>query len=566
MSIKRKVQCIFATVIFITVFFCFVFFFSFTRIKMTETFIEKNEDKLNSVQKSYQSVMENVNNISKLIMVNDVIIEYLRADDPDGAKSISDKSVQSEIYTILNSFSGGCTAFIFRNDMDYVKTAIGIMKPDLDVIFNDDWYGYVKSLNGGYAVIPNTKKAFEFNTKTDIVSFARVIYDLDTQKPIGLLVINIPVSELRQTYENFLSGESRFAYVDADGSILCSVMDEEYLKKLLSEKQEILNDGYSKNFGNNIISCRRMTDTGISVICSSYMHLMEEMSYEMMGSILAVILIVIFMLIIINRYINKYITIPITQLSDTMQKSTGVPVTLDMVYADDEIGRLQNCYNEMTLKINRLLAEVLEQEKQRRKAEMNVIQEQIKPHFLYNTLDTIGCMALQNTREEVYDAVETLGTFYRKFLSKGSESITIADEISIVKNYIKLLRLRYDDMFEDIYEIEEELNSQKILRLILQPLVENSIYHGIRPKGEQGIIKISVFSENSRIHIKVYDSGIGMSREQINKLLCGEETGSFGFKGTIDRIKGFYQNDVYVNIKSEPGEYCEIEINIPHQH
>ena len=137
-------------------------------------------------------------------------------------------------------------------------------------------------------------------------------------------------------------------------------------------------------------------------------------------------------------------------LADNMKNVDGeTPPCLSIETNDDEIGRLKKCYNDMIIRINKLIEEVVEQEKQRQIAEMNVIQEQIKPHFLYNTLNTIGCMAFQNTREEVYEAVETMGNFYRKFLSKGSENITIADEVDIVKSYIKLLRYRYDNLFDD---------------------------------------------------------------------------------------------------------------------
>jgi len=194
---------------------------------------------------------------------------------------------------------------------------------------------------------------------------------------------------------------------------------------------------------------------------------------------------------------------------------------------------------------------------------MNVIQEQIKPHFLYNTLETIGCMALQNSREEVYDVVETLGSFYRNFLSKGNENITIAQEVAIVRDYMKLLKIRYDDLFDDEYEIQEDLNSLIILKLILQPLVENAIYHGIRPKGEHGLIKISIFSIGPNVHIKVYDTGVGMSQMKIDQLLNGEAKRSFGFQATIDRIRNFYQAENVARIRSVEGEFCEIEIIIP---
>lgn len=566
-TIKRKVQFIFSTAISFCVLVSFIFFISFMRINITEAYLEKSVDMANSIEKSYNSVMGNVSNISRLIMVNDTVVTYLRSENPDKIESIND-NVAGEIYTILNSFSKSYTALIFRNDKKYVKTAIGIIKPDCDIIFQDNWYGHVSSLNGGYDVFPNTSGAFTLNTKTGIVSFARIINDIDTQKPLGMLVINIPVDELEETFRNFSGNENGFAYLDADGNILCSDMNETVLESILSEKSEYLKNDYAGTFGRNrIINSRIITDTGITLICCYDIHFFEDISSEMLISLIVIFVIVSVMVVIISKCINRYITYPITKLSEAMKNfGDGTPAKLDIISYDDEIGQLQDCYNDMAYRIDRLLEEVVEQEKQRQRAEMNVVQEQMKPHFLYNTLATIGCMALQNSREEVYDAIETLSTFYRKFLSKGNESITLADEISIVKSYIKLLRLRYDDMFEDFYDIQEDLNSIHVLKLILQPLVENSIYHGIRPKGEEGIIKISVYSQDNRIHIVVYDSGVGMSEEEIKQLLSNENTNSFGFKGTIDRIKNFYQNDVYINIKSVVGEYCEIEIIVPLPH
>lgn len=588
LSIKNKVQYIFTSLMIVTVLLCFVFFLSVTKVKLTQTYISKTEDKMNSIYKGYTDVIEKANSISKLILVNDSVLTYLRDDMvTSGRTTISDDMVRAELYRIINSFSGGYTAFllkqrkvpvshIIRTDSEpmnevlemktsYVNTSIGIMRPFSNVIFSDSWYGKVSELKGGYMVFPNNMGAFSFNTNTEIISFTRVINDIDTQKPIGLLIINIAVSELEQTYENFDNTDNSFAFVDENGKIICSAMERREVRKLInSNKKLITADNYHVVNEGNIISGKRITDTGIHLICTSKMSLFEGISMEMVFTLLGILIIMFIMISLTRLYINKYIILPVTMLSDTMQKSESVPVQItDVSENDDEIGRLQMCYNDMAAKINRLIEEVVEQEQQIRKAEMTVVQEQMKPHFLYNTLDTIGLMALQNSREEVYDAIETLGTFYRKFLSKGNETITISDEISIVKSYVKLLRLRYDDMFEDEYCIQENLNSVMIMKLILQPLVENAIYHGIRPKGEHGIIRISVFSENNRIHIQVYDSGIGMSAEQINRLINSEDEKSFGFRGTVNRIRGFYQNDAYVSIKSVEGEFCEIDINIP---
>jgi len=590
LSIKNKVQYIFVVFMVITILLCSLFFLSVTRVKLRHTYEDRNMDKLNSVEKSYSAVIDNANNISKLIIVNDSVLSYLRYrnSEPDERK-IRDDAVRSELYRILNSFSGNYYVYLIRrqdavegannsqdprpeahfntSDSDYyVNTAMGIMKPDLNEIYSEKWYDLALEQNGSYVVIADNSRAFRDNTGIETVSFARIINDIDTQKPIGLLVINIPMRELDETYSNFVGREPFAAFVDSEGKCISSAADQNVVDEYISDNPLILRKNEYQNKNDNpVVSCRKISGTDFYLICSSRFSFLSDLAKEMTGLVLGVIVILVLMLYFTSRYINKYIANPVTRLSEIMQHSeTGAPVQIqNIVDSADEIGTLQKCYNDMTIRINRLLEEVVEQEKQRQRAELTVIQEQMKPHFLYNTLETIGYMALQNTRDEVYDAIETLGVFYRKFLSKGSDTITVSDEISIVKNYIKLLRLRYDDLFEDYYEIEEGLESAMIIKLILQPLVENAIYHGIRPKGEKGEIKITIYTENGRMHIKVYDTGVGMSQEQIDALLNGEDKKSFGFKGTINRIKNFYQNDVYVGIDSREGEYCEIDINIP---
>lgn len=563
-SIKTKVQYIFVVTIIICMLLCSVFFYSLMKNQVLETSFQKNNDRLNSAEQSILSVVNNVNNMSKMIMFNDTVVEFISSEN---AKSVNASTVQREIYHILNSYSGSYSVFIFRNDKSYVNTGIGIIKPDEFIIFADDWYGKVASLDGGYQIISNTKGAFVYNTSLNVVSFARLINDLDTQEPLGMLVININVSKLVADYENFSEGEDSIMYMDDKGKVIYSTIPKEKTDIIRERKSELLSGDFSEKIGKCIISSRKVPDTDIVLVCRTPIRYFSGLTTNTIATILLVIFIVSSVLLILNTFINKYITYPVKMLADNMKNVDGeTPPCLSIETNDDEIGRLKKCYNDMIIRINKLIEEVVEQEKQRQIAEMNVIQEQIKPHFLYNTLNTIGCMAFENSREEVYEAVETMGNFYRKFLSKGNDNITIADEVDIVKSYIKLLRYRYDNLFEDQYYIQEDLKPVVILKLILQPLVENCIYHGIRPKGEKGIIKISIYSIDDKIHIVIYDSGIGMGKDEIAQLMSGQNKKSFGFKGTIDRIRNFYHikriEDV-VEIRSVEGEYCEIELIIP---
>ena len=194
---------------------------------------------------------------------------------------------------------------------------------------------------------------------------------------------------------------------------------------------------------------------------------------------------------------------------------------------------------------------------------MDILQEQIKPHFLYNTIDMIANLALEAGAEPVFEALETLGDFYRRFLSKGSKEVTILEEIDIVRDYLRLQKLRYGDIFDDVYEIDKTLVGVTVPKLILQPLVENSLYHGIRMKGEKGLIRISVEKADGMVCISVYDDGVGMRPETIKDILDSREFRSFGVKGTIERINYYYRQNCEVTIRSEIYRYTEVVIKLP---
>ncbi len=649
LKIMSKVQYIFAVSMAVTILLCTLFFISVTRLKLTRTYADKNEDMINSVEKSYQSVIDNVNSISKLVMYNDKLINYLRQDqeteqNSENAESeeeyteseekyaeseeeyaeseeeyveseedaesggkkepekVTDDEARNELYRVTNSFDGRYTVFVLKKfykkeektprmddapeiplknvqDYAYVNTSIGIMRANEEYLFSEDWYGRAEKKMGGFIIMPDNEKEFAFNTNIRTISFTRVINDIDTQKPIGLLVINIPVSELAETYENFASDDSIFAYFYQNKELetipLACNCGKDVFDTIIERSPSLRSeDVYSTVSHGRVISGRRLTDTGMYVLCSSRISFFDGISGEMIVQIIGIALLILLMLHFISKNINKHITIPVTELSEIMKKvkSTDPVLVKDVIPVDessDEINNLRICYNDMTLRIGKLHEEVLKQENQTHQAEMRVIQEQMNPHFLYNTLETIGCMAYQNTPDEVYDAIETLGTFYRQCLNKGGgATISLDGELLIVEKYVKIMQLRNDTEFNVEYDIEKGLGAVLVPKLILQPFVENSIQHGIIPKGEPGLITIRAYSENSRIHIKVRDNGVGMSAEKVEELNTDKDKISFGIRGTIARIRSFYDEEHqkgYVNVSSRLHEYCEVDINIPRQ-
>ena len=255
-------------------------------------------------------------------------------------------------------------------------------------------------------------------------------------------------------------------------------------------------------------------------------------------------------------------------------KSSGWLKRIEEEMPENEIGRLAESYNSMIDYLNELFERLLKEEENMRNAEMRVLQEQIKPHFLYNTLETISYIAMQENATEACDALETMGSFYRNFLSKGNREIPFEKELRITRDYLSLQKLRYGESFTDEYEIEDDALDCMVPKLILQPLVENCIYHGVRLKGELCLIRITARMMQDELHVWIYDTGVGMSEEQIAKVMstekCEEQDpisvqGGFGLAGTIDRIRYYCNNEDVVRIRSEVGEYTEIELRIPNR-
>ena len=273
-----------------------------------------------------------------------------------------------------------------------------------------------------------------------------------------------------------------------------------------------------------MISGMQVPDMPIVVMAVTSIH-KGMVSTETIGVLIFLMLVFIAGVFFVGAYITKNITSPVFDLVKDMEKNReeGTLKKIDTNINVNELILIEDSYNNMVDHVNVLFDRLIEKEQTIQKAELRVLQEQIKPHFLYNSLETIGFLAIDAGADKVHSALETLGSFYRNFLSKGDREIPLKREITIIKDYLSLQKLRYGDILNDEYEIAQDTEECLIPKLILQPLVENSIYHGIRMKGEQGTIKISSFLEDDDLHILVRDTGIGMTQEQIDKVLSREK-------------------------------------------
>ena len=560
LGLREKIQFLFLCTMIVCILFCSGIFYLILENQMQQSIADKEISNRTAISNNLDSTMKSINSISRLTMLRSTVRTFLLAESNSTPRT---RNALQEIHDILNTFNLSCNVVILRMDGQYLNTGPGITYVNTDKIFETEWLDEVMAQKGKYVIKAGTRDAFRSNIG-EMVSFVRVINDINTQKPIGILAINLPSRFFEQAYEG-LSGEtSHFALYDTSGRLICK--DNESTFSSLNPENLLQNtrEETDKLFYKSIFTCDTLGDSHFILASRLEVRILDGLPAKLLVALIIGAFILLAFMWLINTYIAKNIIYPIQRLVDSMAEvQNGWLHRVSMNVNDDEIGLLKNSYNAMLIEINQLIEELLQKEKTLRMAELDALQEQMKPHFLYNTLDMIRYMALENRTDEVYNMLETLGNFYRRFLSKGSTDLSLGEEIEIVKSYLTLQRTRFEDIFTDEYEIEEGLSSIRVPRLILQPLVENSIYHGIRPKGEHGVIRVTVKRQEDFLFLSIYDNGIGMSAHQRELLFSGKDSRSFGFQGTIERIRYYYKTEDVFEIHSTEGEYCEIILKLP---
>lgn len=298
----------------------------------------------------------------------------------------------------------------------------------------------------------------------------------------------------------------------------------------------------------------------------------NELTRSVDEFILGCIFIFILLLIItgfLGLFLTHSVMKPIQRLQSCMNKveDGNLNVYYDTKTSRDEIYELGISYNKMLDEIAKLIDRIYQEQNEKRIAELAVLQAQIKPHFLYNTLDNLKWMAKDQGAEEVARTITSLSSFFRIFLSNGQEEITLADEFKHTKCYLDIQSVRYKDKLSYSIYLEEEIRFVKTVKIIVQPLVENAIYHGIKPKVGVGHISIKGVKIGEFIEITVTDDGIGMDENSlatlIHRIESMDSTEHFGMVNTLIRLKSAYGDDACIEVKSKKSEGTTVTIKLP---
>lgn len=284
------------------------------------------------------------------------------------------------------------------------------------------------------------------------------------------------------------------------------------------------------------------------------------------GMLLVLLLMVAVLIVMIVTDIIR----PIRELSKVTERvAEGDFSVRARVETQDEVAVLADSVNSMTESLEGLVSKIKEDERKMRKADLRLLQEQINPHFLYNTLDTIVWLIEGNDSDKAVSMVMSLSEFFRLVLSKGKEYITIQEEELHIRSYLEIQQVRYRDILEYEIRIAPELYGYRILKLTLQPLVENSLYHGIKYKRAKGNILVTGELCGEEVHFTVEDNGIGMEEEELSKLQgeiekpCKDTEKGFGLANVNERIRMNFGPEYGMRIESVRGAGTRVEVVIP---
>lgn len=420
----------------------------------------------------------------------------------------------------------------------------------------ENWYQSVWDANGRNVFISTHNQNYlRHQTNRQVFSVARLIKDLDTKLPIAIIKIDVDKNLLSTIMEDIqLNVYSIMTVVDQNGEMLYSnkPLDDVIMGELRENKAKI-NSGQVYD----VIS-HKVEETGWEVKA-----LVSETEYQQQIIKLQITVIIIYFValaaaVLLYGYLSSRITRPLKSISLKMKEVENGNFNVRFHAKNkDEIARLGNSFNIMTERLNHLINQEYKAVIAAQKAEYYALQSQIEPHFLYNVLNSMVGINRMGDKRLLEETINSLAGMLR-YMTRQSDTATVREEFDMLEQYCSLQKLRLQERFFYKIEASEEVQSHYIPKLLIQPLVENSIIHGIEPTGETGIVTVKACrTEDCMLYIVVEDTGCGFDLKKVT-----EEKESVGIANVISRLH-LLDEKAEVNMVSEPGKGSRIILKIP---
>ncbi|MBE6054352.1 MAG: sensor histidine kinase [Clostridium sartagoforme] len=445
-------------------------------------------------------------------------------------------------------------------------------KYTMDSIKNESWYNEIVDAKGKTVLLSTFEDEEGIGPFKSIFRMGRSINNLITGETLGVLIMDISEKMLFDRYSKIIKDGRNIYIINLKGNIISSkdkrLIGENYFEDIDNGEYIDEKEWYSivRREGVDYIKLESTLDKyGWSIIEEIPSNIIRQPIKQITEKFILTLILVIIVSFIIVYKLSIWVTKPVINMKNTMKKVMDGNLKIKVeVDRDDEIGNLEESFNNMIKWLDDSIEEIKEKEKQKRIAELSFLQAQINPHFLYNTLSGVRFLVSMNKNEEAEEMLFKFTKLLRNVLPKASELITLNEEIEVVMAYIELQKIRYPDLFEVDINIEKEINNIKVPALILQPVVENAIFYSIEGEEKKGEISIIGYSNKESIIIEIKDNGKGMSNRQISDVFNNKEAiNRVGLINVHERIQLNYGKMYGIEIISEEGEGTSIKYILP---
>lgn len=546
----------------------------FTNTSIFENSSEYTHTIIQQMNQNIDSYIDYMENIAYLISSNEDVQDYLFDEKIDNEGRYR---ILNQLQTILDSRSDiRNVGIISKNGRMLINDGSKSVNQDLD-LNTQEWYATALEKPNGPILTSSHVQHIISGERPWVITLSRGIRDRSgSGEKEGVFFIDLNYSAISELCDQSTVGTKGYAFIlDAKGNIVYHPQQQQLYNELQTENISLImdtdEDTVLTGTGNdgNLYSISRSEKTGWTVVdCTNVKELLSKSRQAQSVYVLTAIILVIVALLF-SRFMARSITLPIQKLRDSMKKVQEGDFSVSDVVVDskNEIGSLTKSFDVMTHRIHELMEQNVHEQEEKRKSELKALQSQINPHFLYNTLDSIIWMAEGKKNEEVVLMTASLARLLRQSISNEDEVVPIANEVEYARGYLTIQKMRYKDKLEFQIEVDSSILYIPLIKLVLQPIIENAIYHGLKYKESKGLLIVKGFMKDGNAVLQVIDDGVGMDEETLahiyDKHKVNYHSNGVGVYNVQKRLKLYYGEDYGITYTSELGKGTTATITIP---
>ncbi len=576
-SIKAKMLAYFFS-LFIILLISFVIFYQMAVSALYRVATDSVEKTIQQINKDTYKVLSEATRIADNVSRDGEIQVQLRNPLPDSQQEMYKQRMN---YNYNLNFKNQYTVdidgiYVLGRNGAIFRSSKGTLRKQ--EFREEEWFKQVIETREELWLAPHPGSDIIQNLDYLTISVVYPVKDRISSRILGVVVVDVRAESLNKIEDNGLVFEGKSYILDEDDKVIYSDQSND------EEEIDAVNHAFHENQADHTGTADKIEIGGKACLYSS-MYLSNN-GWKTVGIIsdrqvyapferlrMAIIFAILVFGIIAVIFAWKgadNVSEPIKKVRTTMKQVEKGDFNVQLkIASQDEVGELAQSFNHMIEKIKRLMAQEQESQEKLRYAELKALQSQINPHFLYNTLDSINWMVRMGRNDKVEEMIDALSTFFRISLSKGRHFISIREELIHVEKYIMIQKVRYERIMESEICVPEEFFGYDIIKMTLQPLVENALYHGIKEKGEGGVIRITAEGQGDNIVFCVSDTGLGMSKEKLEKLQIMMDQGidhdpdAYGIINVQKRIHMYFGTEYGLRFESEPGSGTSVYVTIP---